>query len=390
MIKRELTEKINALAKQFSAIAVFGPWQSGKTTLVQQVFNKHRYISLEDLDIRQRVKDDPRSFLQEYPSEFGIILEEVQHVPEILSYMQTIIDKEKKKGFFVITGSQNLLLNESVSQSLAGRVGIVTLLPLSLSELKEADLLPERLEDTVLKGFYPNLYAESLMTPEALYANYIRTYVERDVRTLKQIGDLNTFQRFMQLCAGRTGQILNLTSLGNDCGIDHKTARAWLSVLEASYIVFLLYPYYKNFGKRIIKSPKLYFIDTGLLCNLLRIKTSSDLMDHYLRGSIIESFVISDLLKQYYNADERPMLYFWRDSQGHEIDCVLERDKGLTALEIKGGRTIAADYFEQLTYFKQVSQQTIESIVIYAGNENHSWPQGQVMSWRNAGRLING
>lgn len=388
MITRDLSNEVLSLAKQFSAVAVFGPRQSGKTTLVQHLFPQHRYLSLEDLDIRQRAQIDPRSFLQEYPTEQGIILDEVQHVPELLSYIQTTIDREKKKGFFIITGSQNLLLNEKVTQSLAGRIAIVTLLPLSLHELQQKNLLPKTIEIAALRGSYPALFADTQITPEILYANYLRTYVERDVRSLKQVGDLNTFQRFLQLCAGRTGQILNLTSLGNDCGIDHKTARAWISVLEASYIVFLLYPYYKNYGKRIIKSPKLYFIDTGILCTLLRIKTSLELMEHYLRGSIIESYIIADVLKQYYNSNERPALYFWRDTQGREIDLVLEHGTFLSALEIKAGRTVNADYFNNIEYFRSIAPETTDYRVIYAGDEDHHWPQAPVMSWQHTGQLL--
>lgn len=388
MIARELTDKILLLARQFPAVALLGPRQSGKTTLAQGCFAQHRYISLEDLDIRQRAALDPRGFLEDYPNEYGIILDEVQHVPELLSYMQTIIDKEKKKGFFIITGSQNLLLNEAITQTLAGRIGIATLLPLSISELQQAHVLPNQLEDAMLRGCYPAIYADDTMTIDSLYPNYIRTYVERDVRTIKQVGDLVTFQRFIQLCAGRVGQVLNLTSLGNDCGIDHKTARAWISVLEASYLIFLLQPYYKNYGKRVIKAPKLYFFDTGILCSLLRIKTKEDLMEHHLRGSIAESFIISDLFKQHYNSYQQPDIYFWRDTQGHEVDCIIEQGARITPIEIKAGKTIASDYFDQLIHLNKIIPTIRNNFVIFAGNENHSWPHAEVLGWQASGTLL--
>lgn len=300
--------------------------------------------------------------------------------------MQTIVDREKKRGYFIITGSQNLLLDQAITQTLAGRMALLTLYPLSISELKEAQLLPQKIEEAVFYGSYPRIYAEQI-SPEKVYANYIRTYIERDVRSIKNISDLNTFQRFVQLCAGRTGQILNLSSLGNDCGIDHKTARAWISILEASYIIFLLYPYYKNFGKRLIKSPKLYFVDTGIACSLLRIRSADELYDHYLRGNLIESFIIADLFKQYYNLDQRPSLYFWRDQQGHEIDCIVANNLDIVPLEIKASKTVTSSYFDQLTYLKSLTYFS-KSFIIYGGNENQSWPAAQVLTWISSGDLI--
>jgi len=252
-IKRNLTAKVVEAAKEFPVIAIVGPRQSGKTTLAQKVFKDHKYISLEDYDIRALAAADPRAFLGDYPTKSGIILDEIQHVPELLSYIQTIVDKEKKKGYFVVIGSQNFLVNEAISQTLAGRMAVMTLLPLSISELSRASLLPKKIENLVYKGSYPKIYSEKV-TVERLYSNYIRLYVEGDVRQIKKVMDLTTFQRFMKLCAGRIGQVVNFTSLGNDCGIDHKTVKAWISLLEASYVIFTVYPYYKNFGKRLIKS----------------------------------------------------------------------------------------------------------------------------------------
>jgi predicted AAA+ superfamily ATPase len=386
MITRELTKPLQEVARQFPVVAVLGPRQSGKTTLVQTVFKDHRYISLEDLDVRTLANTDPRRFLQDYPTEHGVILDEIQHAPVLLSYIQTIVDREKRNGYFIVTGSQNLLVNQAVIQTLAGRIALLTLFPLSLSELEKAQLLPDKIEYAVFKGSYPRVYAQDL-PPHTVYSNYIRTYIERDVRNIKNITDLAAFQRFIQLCAGRIGQILNLSSLANDCGIDHKTVRAWLSVLEASYVIFLLYPYYKNFGKRLIKSPKLYFVDTGIACSLLRIRSAQDVFEHYLRGNLIESFILADFFKQYYNSDRQPALYFWRDQQGHEIDCVIDEPPQLIPVEIKAGKTVSFHYFDQLTYWHTLTH-TTDGFVIYAGSENRSWPHAQVKSWKTAGTFV--
>lgn len=388
MIYRDLTESLKTAARYFRAVAVLGPRQSGKTTLVQAVFPEHRYVSFEDLDIRERAKNDPRLFLAEYPTQQGIILDEIQHVPDLLSYIQTIVDREKRNGYFIITGSQNFLLNEAVSQTLAGRLALLTLYPLSTHELERAALLPNSIEEAVFHGGYPAIYAEKVPASMA-YANYIRTYIERDVRQIKHVVDLSTFQRFLQLCAGRIGQLLNMQSLANDCGIDVKTAREWLSLLEASYVVFLLHPYYKNFGKRLIKSPKLYFVDTGLACALLNLRSHEQLLEHYLRGALVESYVISDLYKQYYNLNIRPSIYFWRDYQGNEIDCLLEEALYLAPIEIKAGRTVSNDYFKQFSYWKEIDvAQPSLNFVIYAGAEDQTWPQAQVLTWKRAGSLI--
>jgi predicted AAA+ superfamily ATPase len=388
LIKRSLTEKVVEAASEFPVVAIVGPRQSGKTTLAQMAFPRHKYLSLEDHDVRTLALTDPRQFLTEYPTEFGLILDEIQHAPMLLSYMQTIVDREKKKGFFIVTGSQNFLVDEAITQTLAGRMAVLTLLPLSIEELKEAHLLPDTIETYAYKGSYPNIYAENTSV-ERLYTNYIRLYVERDVRQIKNVSDLNAFQRFMKLCAGRTGQILNLTSLGNDCGINHNTAKSWISLLEASYIVFLLYPYYKNFGKRIIKSPKLYFFDTGIACSLLNIRSPQELSDHYLRGGLVESLIISDLLKQQHNLDRKPNLYFWRDSTGNEIDCIVDESKFPVPIEIKAGKTVAPDFFKEIAYWSNLTKSPqVPTFLIYGGSDNQRWPQADVISWNASGDLI--
>lgn len=388
MIYREITKDIQETARMFAAIAILGPRQSGKTTLAKHLFPNHTYISLEDFDMRLLAKEDPRKFLKEYRTEHGVILDEIQHVPELLSYIQTIIDTENKKGHFIITGSQNILVNEAVTQTLAGRIALFTLLPLSIKELKGAQLLPSSVEEAVFKGAYPRIYAEKSDSVK-LYAHYIRGYIERDVRELKNILDLMLFQKFLQLCAGRVGQVLNYSSLANDCGIDHKTARSWIGLLEATYVIFLLQPYYKNIGKRLSQSPKLYFVDTGIACSLLQIKSAEEVSMHFAKGGLVESFIVADLYKQYYNIDQRPSLYFWRDYEGNEVDCVVESAMALFPIEIKAGHTITRDYFKQFDYWeKHVSGPIENNFVVYGGDQDASWSNARVLSWHNVGNLI--
>ncbi len=387
LIKREINDQMLDAATEYPVIALLGSRYSGKTTLVQMAFPNHKYISLEDFDLRALALADPRRFLTEYPTDSGIILDEIQNAPLLLSYMQTIVDREKKKGFFIVTGSQNILVHEAISQTLAGRIAILTLLPLSIDELDKAGLLSDKIESVVWKGSYPQVYGETLL-PSRLYANYILTYIERDVRQMRQITDLETFQRFIRLCAGRIGQVVNFESLGNDCGVNHSTVKAWLSILEASYIIFLLYPYYKNFGKRLIKSPKIYFVDTGLACSLLNIKSEQELDNHYLRGGLIESFIISDLRKQRYNLDQQPNMYFWRDHSGNEIDCILDQIDPIP-VEIKAGKTVATDFFKAFNGWNELTQLSKQNqYVIYGGTDNQNWPQATVLGWKSAANLI--
>lgn len=387
-IKRAISPQLQEASREFPVIAIMGPRQSGKTTLAQVEFPNHRYISLEDFDVRHLAVADPRKFLSEYPSSSGIILDEIQHAPQLLSYMQTIVDREKKNGYFIITGSQNFLIDEAITQTLAGRMAVLTLLPLSISELESADLLPSQIETLIYKGSYPRAHAEKVSI-DRLYSNYIRLYVERDVRQIQNVSDLNVFQKFMRLCAGRIGQVLNVSSLGNDCGITHNTAKAWLSLLEASYVIFLLHPYHRNYGKRLIKSPKIYFIDTGIACSLLKIRSAEELSDHYLRGGLVETLIIVDFLKQQYNFEQQPSLYFWRDKTGHEIDCIIDEARYPVPVEIKAGKTVARDFFKELAYWKKTSNMPdVPQYLIYGGSENQSWPQAEVLGWQSAGNLI--
>jgi predicted AAA+ superfamily ATPase len=388
LIKRALGDRLLEASTEFPVIAIVGPRQSGKTTLAQTLFPNHKYLSLEDHDTLTLALADPRKFLTEYPTESGLILDEIQHAPILLSYMQTIVDRDKRNGFFIVTGSQNFLVDEAITQTLAGRMAVLTLLPLSIDELTSASLLPAKIETAVHKGFYPKAYAHNVSI-ERLYSNYIRLYVERDVRQVKNVADLNTFQKFMRLCAGRIGQVINLSSLGNDCGINHTTVKEWISLLEASYVIFSLYPYYKNFGKRLIKAPKLYFVDTGLACSLLKIRSAEELSDHYLRGGLVESFIISDLLKQQHNLEQQPTLYFWRDHNGRELDCIVDGARYPAAIEIKAGTTVVTDFFKEIELWKTTTNiPQAPCYVVYGGSENQNWPQTKVLSWKHAGDLI--
>ncbi|HVX01090.1 MAG TPA: ATP-binding protein, partial [Candidatus Babeliaceae bacterium] len=368
-------------------VAVLGPRQSGKTTLVRNTFGQHKYISLENLDLREIATHDPRQFLESNRNEHGIILDEFQNVPTLLSYIQTYVDQEKLKGYFILTGSQNFLVNQAISQTLAGRIAILTLLPLSIKELKESHILPG-IDELIFNGCYPRIYGENVL-PSVFYPSYTLTYIERDVRQITQVTDLTAFKRFVQLCAGRIGQFLNISSLATDCGISQATAKAWLSLLEASYIIFLLQPHYQNFSKRLIKTPKLYFYDTGLACSLLGLDMASQVSTHYLRGALFESLIISDLYKCFYNTARAPRLYFWRDNHGHEIDCIIEKGQHLMPIEIKASRTIHLDFFKGLQYWLNLAgTDKRDSFVIYGGDNYFTLSNGTIVSWKEIDRIF--
>ncbi len=364
MIYRTLTKKLLSLAKQFPVIGLVGPRQSGKTTLVKQLFSHLPYVSLEDLDQRSIAQNDTRAFLDRFKD--GVVIDEAQNAPAVFSYLQTLVDQNQQPGQFILTGSQNFTLTEKITQTLAGRIALLTLLPLSLEELKEAEDLIGSSDDMIFKGGYPRIF-NNHMDPTDWYPSYIRTYVERDVRQITSINDLNRFQVFLKLCSGRIGQLLNLSSLANDCGISHTTARQWLSVLESSYLVYLLQPHHQNFSKRLIKMPKIYFYDTGLACSLLGIESSKQLENHYLKGGLFENMVVSELLKYRFNQGKQPNVYFWRDKTGHEVDCIYELSGKLLPIEIKSSKTLSKDQFKNLHYFQKLSQQE-QAILCYAGD----------------------
>jgi predicted AAA+ superfamily ATPase len=343
-------------------VGIIGPRQSGKTTLAKDAFPQLPYVDLEAIHLREVAQNDPRGFLKSYPD--GAIFDEIQNVPTLFSYLQVISDERRTVGQYVLTGSHNFLLLEKISQSLAGRIALTTLLPLSFQELNPQTESPF---SVVFEGFYPSVHHRKI-DPNDFYGNYLTSYVERDVRQIINLRDLATFQKFLKLCAGRVGQLLNLSSLANDCGISQPTARQWLSVLEASFIIFLLQPNHNNFSKRLIKSPKLYFHDTGLLCNLLGISDVKQLQSHYLWGEIFENFVISDIGKSFYNAGKSPPLSFWRSQSGIEIDLVVEMGGGLHALEIKSGQTMRRDFLKNLMLWKNLSPASSANL-IYGGSE---------------------
>ena len=386
MIKRIMAEKLRGLASKFPVVSVIGPRQSGKTTLVRNVFSGMDYVSLEDLDTRQFAVDDPRGFLSGHSR--GAVIDEVQRAPNLFSYIQTAVDSRNKAGQFILTGSQNILLQENLSQTLAGRVAILRLLPFSIEELKNTNYKLNKPEECIFKGLYPRLYDKKI-APADWYPNYIQTYVERDVRLIKNISDLNTFQKFVRMCAGRTGQILNLSSLGNDCGVTHNTAKAWLSVLEATYLVFLIRPYHRNLNKRLIKMPKLYFYDTGLACSLLGIQSVGQLDTHYLKGSLFESFVFSEIVKNRFNRGMEHNCFYWRDKTGNEIDCIIEAGDSAVPVEIKAGKTIADDFFAGLNYWnKLVSKGSRNAYLVYGGDENQKREHAAVVSWKNIASIF--
>lgn len=388
VFKRDMAEILLGYT-QFPAIVVQGPRQAGKTVLVQEVFKNHIYTSFEDPDTRSLAHDDPRQFLKIYENKAGIIIDEFQYVPEILSYLQLEIDAKDRPGYFVLTGSQNFLMNAAITQSLAGRVGILTMLPLSLHELTENDLLSGDADQVILNGGYPRLYDKKIDATK-LYPSYINTYLERDVRQIINVGDLRLFQRFLQLCAGRVGQQLNVSQLASDCGISSPTAHRWISLLESSYIIFLLPPYYKNFNKRVTKSPKLYFYDTGVVCSLLGVESTEVLAQHPFRGGIFESFIIADLCKQYFNMGKRPPIYYWRDLNDRlEVDCVIEEGLSLFPIEIKSGSTVASDYFSALEKWSELAQADPDKrYVIYNGDLVQERGKGHLMGWSSAGDLV--
>ena len=389
MIKRDIEPHLLSLAQQFPAVAVMGPRQSGKTTLVKQVFSDYAYVTLEDMDKRLAARNDPRDFLSLYAHKKGVIIDEIQEVPELLSYMQGIIDQEYKPGFFILTGSQHFLMYERITQTLAGRIALLTLLPLSVNELQSANLLPTSCDEMLLKGFYPRLYAQRFNTREWCI-NYIGTYVEKDVRQVLAISDVTAFQRFLKLCAARVGNLVNYSDLARDCDISPNTAKAWLSILETSFIVKLLSPYYKNFNKRVIKSPKLYFYDSALVCALLNIRTVEELSLHPIRGALFESFAISEMFKYNFNNNEVPAIYFWRDTQGHEIDAVIEKSFGFVIpVEIKARKTVVNDFFKGLVDWSVITEQSdVPSYVIYSGSENMKQKKGHIFTWFSINALL--
>ncbi len=385
MIARKANDTLVRLAKGFPVIAVTGPRQSGKTTLARATFPDKPYLSLEDPDTRLLAEGDPRGLLSRFPD--GVILDEAQRAPELFSYLQTHVDADARPGKYVLTGSQQFGLLSGITQSLAGRVGMVQLLPFSLGELLMENKLPADLVEVMFRGLYPPLYDRDIL-PSDWCAGYVNTYVERDVRQLIAVRDLSAFQRFLKMCAARIGQLLNLSSLAADCGITHNTATAWLSVLEASYIVFVLRPHFRNYNKRLVKTPKLYFHDTGLAAWLLGIREPDQLAFHAQRGPLFENLVMTEFLKARFNRGLSPDIYFWRDSKGLEIDFVLEKGEELQPVEIKSGQTIAADFFDALKKWGELAERGDKPAwLVYGGEREMQNGNIAVIPWRGLPKL---
>lgn len=380
MIDRQITEHLRDMLNKFPIISLTGPRQSGKTTLLKAAFPDYKYHNLERLDLREFIRADPNGFLNNAGQK--VIFDEAQQVPELFSYIQVASDERNTNGQFILSGSQSFLLNNHISQSLAGRVSINHLFPFDYSELKGiVDF--SNIDSTIVSGFYPRLISHHIK-PDDYYPSYLQTYIERDIRTLKSIENLSSFSHFLGLCAGRVGQILNLTSLASDAGISVNTAKSWLSLLESSFIIFLLQPYYRNFSKRIIKAPKLYFYDTGVATSLLRISTSQ-LHTHYLYGALFENLVINEIMKKQIHSGRIPSVFYWRESNGNEIDCVVEKSADeIILLEIKAGQTYNSDYIKNLKRFPESEFKGMTNkCLIYSGKESSSIAGIQVIPWEN-------
>jgi uncharacterized protein len=381
MINRDLGSQIVASAEKMPIIAVTGPRQSGKSTLIQALFAEHTYLNLEDIELRKFALTDPKGFLLNAGQK--AIIDEIQYAPDLLSYIQVKTDREKIAGQYIISGSQNLLLMNSIAQSLAGRVAIFNLLPFSLKEIQGTHFELLSYEDYILKGFYPRIYDLDLNPTEWLQ-DYLKTYVERDVRQILNVGDLATFRQFLEICAGRIGQLVNLSEIGNMIGISYQTVNKWLSVLETSFIIYTLRPYHQNFNKRIVKSPKLYFYDTGLACTLLNLRNIEDLNRHFAKGALFENFVINEVIKTQLNQNLPLKNYFWNAAGSHEIDLLIDQGGLLFPIEIKSSRTISSHFFDGLKYFQTASGVLPEnSYVVHGGDETQKRSIGNVLSWKN-------
>jgi len=389
MIPRIAEKTLHRYARGFPVICIAGPRQSGKTTLAKLAFPKKKYFSLEDPDTLLLVRSDPRGFLDQWPD--GLILDEAQYLPELFKYVKAAVDNDPKPGRYIITGSQQFNLMEKITESLAGRAAFLTLLPFSIAELvslpeTDSPLQADNPWELMIKGFYPPLYDRDI-SPQDFYAAYITSYVERDIRQLVNVKDLSTFQSFIKFCAARIGGVLNLSSLASDCGITHNTAKAWISVLSISGIVYLLRPYYQNFGKRLVKSPKLYFTDSGLACRLLGIQTAEQLFLSPLRGSLFEGFIISELMKNRLNLGENPELWFWRDNNGMEIDCLIGEAEKLAALEIKSGKTLSDEMTNGLERWLNIYSEHGNRFLVYAGLQKSTYKGIKLLPWKDIVKL---
>ncbi|HVV68151.1 MAG TPA: ATP-binding protein [Gammaproteobacteria bacterium] len=386
IITRNLEQELLTMAASYPVVTLLGPRQSGKTTLIKQVFPQKPYITLEDPDERSFAYGDPRGFLQRFPN--GAILDEIQRLPKILSFLQGIIDNIDTKGLFILTGSHQLSLHESISQSLAGRTAVLKLLPFTMQELAK-EHKEFSLHEYIFQGMYPRIYKDNL-NPTKFYRDYVQTYVERDVRQMVNVKDLTLFQQFLKLCAGRIGQVLNSHSLSNDLGVSYHTVSNWLSILEASFLIFRLAPYFENFGKRMIKSPKLYFTDVGLASYLLDITSVQQIVRDPLLGNLVENLVISEFIKYRLNAGFEPGCYFYRDSNQHEVDLLFKSGQQLIPIEIKASQTFHPQFLKNLEYFKRLVHDRCEQgFLIYAGEQEQRIGHFQVINFRHVAQMVN-
>jgi hypothetical protein len=372
---------MESLLGKYPILAITGPRQSGKTTLLKSILPEYGYVSLEDTNQRSFATTDPVGFLKKYDSK--VIFDEVQQAPILFSYLQTIVDKRGSMGEFILSGSQNFHLLEKITQSLAGRVAIFRLFPFDIGELKEAGLLPSDWKSLIINGFYPAVYSREL-NPSIFYSNYIQTYIDRDVTELTKVQDMRLFRNFLALCAARTGQLINLNDLSRDCGISQPTAKSWLSILESSYIVFQLQPYFENFSKRIVKTPKLYFYDTGLVAFLLGLRLADDMVDFSLSGNLFENMMVADMVKKNHHQYALLDYWFWRDSSGNEVDLLTKRGGSFDIFEVKSSQTVLPKSFEGLDYFSDITRGQVKNqTLIYGGEENEDRTKYWVRSWKN-------
>lgn len=386
-IRREIEPLIRNGAKQVPVIAIIGPRQSGKSTLAKQMFPQHTYLDMQDAELLEFASSDPKGFLNNYKNEHGLIIDEAQYAHALFPQIKVEADKNPQPGYFILSGSQNFLLHEKINESLAGRVYFYHLLPLSIAELEQANLLLENSTDQIFKGFYPRVY-QPQMNAREYYENYIATYVERDIRMIRNIEHVSTFQKFMQICALRIGTTLNVTEIAGQCGIAENTARSWLSLLETSFILFLLPSYHNNLGKRLIKSPKLFFYDAGLAATLMGHDKEMVLKERVIYGALFENMVIVDLIKNYNANGLKPSLSFLRDSNQNEIDLIIELSGKIIPVEIKASQTIQSSFFDTLIWFTEQINTAQEPIVVYGGDQNQTRTKAKVISWRKLADLI--
>jgi predicted AAA+ superfamily ATPase len=386
LINRKIETELKIVMKEYPVVTITGPRQSGKTTLAKKVYPNYNYCNLEFPDIRQLAEDDPRAFFNRYKT--PLIIDEIQRVPQLLSYIQGMVDEEKENGMFLLTGSQQFLLNDTLSQSLAGRNALLSLLPLSIEELKESRISFTR-DELIYKGFLPKIYSES-QNPTRTYRNYLQTYIDRDLKQITQINNLPEFETFLRLLAGRTGQLLNLSTLSNDIGISSTTLKSWLNILETSYIVFKIYPYFENFGKRLIKSPKLYFTDIGLVSYLIGIDNVNQVSRDPIVGGLFENMIALEAIKNRLNLGYDHQLYFYRDNKKNEVDLIYKKQNQLIPIEIKSAMTFNKNFAKGIHYFRKITTKASKGFVIYSGDLVFESDDYSVLNFENTERIFEG